>query len=240
MMALSGATTRKNTTALTLTDTLSREITSCGSTSMVTTRRSTRTICCRPGITITRPGPLIFQNRPSWNTTPRSYSRRMRNSDASRISTTGTRIVPSPRLKSNIVGASLRWVGRWGRRSGLGPHLQQQVVQGLHAHALPGPQRRVRAHLPALATDLDPGPAILHLDHLAQGANHAFATADHGCAARPQRHATTQQHRSRGRDGDAEDQRQRHAHAGHVAVEQQQAAGDEGHDTAHAQHAKRR
>ncbi len=41
-------------------------------------RRSMRTICWIAGITSTSPGPLTFQNRPSWNTTPRSYSRRMR------------------------------------------------------------------------------------------------------------------------------------------------------------------
>jgi hypothetical protein len=46
MIAFSGSTTRKKTTALTLTETLSREITSCDGTS-ITTRRSTRTICCR-------------------------------------------------------------------------------------------------------------------------------------------------------------------------------------------------
>ncbi len=45
MIAFSASTTRKNTTALTFTDTLSREITSCEGTSMVTTRRSTFTIC---------------------------------------------------------------------------------------------------------------------------------------------------------------------------------------------------
>ena len=32
---------------------------------------------------MTRPGPLTCQKRPSWNTTPRSYSRRMRSELAS-------------------------------------------------------------------------------------------------------------------------------------------------------------
>jgi len=107
MMAFSGSTTLKNTTAFTLTDTLSREITSCGSTSMVTTRRSTRTICCSPGITSTRPGPLTFQYRPSWNTTPRSYSRSTRNADASRMSSAGNSTPVKPMLKSMNMSALL-------------------------------------------------------------------------------------------------------------------------------------
>ena len=78
MIASCGSTTRAYTTALTLTDTLSRVITSCAGTSITTVRRSTRTICWMPGIRMTKPGPLTFQKRPSWNTTPRWYSRRMR------------------------------------------------------------------------------------------------------------------------------------------------------------------
>ena len=55
---------RKYTTAFTLTDTLSRVITSCGGTSMTTVRRSMRTICCTTGMSRKKPGPLTFQNRP--------------------------------------------------------------------------------------------------------------------------------------------------------------------------------
>ena len=72
------STTRKNTTAFTLTDTLSREMTSWLGTSRTTTRRSTLTICWIPRTTSTSPGPLTFQNRPSMKTTPRSYSRKTR------------------------------------------------------------------------------------------------------------------------------------------------------------------
>ncbi len=87
-----GSTTRKYSTALTFKVTLSREITSWLGTSITTMRRSMRTICWMPGISTTRPGPLTFQKRPSWNTTPRWYSRRMRNEltamNATRINAT--------------------------------------------------------------------------------------------------------------------------------------------------------
>ena len=113
MMALCGSITRKNTTALTFTETLSREITSCGGTSMVTMRRSTRTIFWMPGMRSTSPGPFTFQKRPSWNTTARSYSRRMRIALANRISsstTSGNRALPTPRVKTfmgNLLESSI-------------------------------------------------------------------------------------------------------------------------------------
>ncbi|MNC94481.1 hypothetical protein D3C83_113460 [compost metagenome] len=58
MMASWGSTTRKYTTALTFTETLSRVITSCGGTSNTTMRRSTRTICWTPGTMMISPGPI--------------------------------------------------------------------------------------------------------------------------------------------------------------------------------------
>ena len=101
MMAFSGSTTRKNTMALTLTETLSREITSCEGTSMVTTRRSTLTICWMPGMTITRPGPLTFQNRPSRKMTPRSYSRRILIEEKTKRTRTATK-GRKPTCRSNM------------------------------------------------------------------------------------------------------------------------------------------
>ena len=86
MIAFCGSMTRKYTTALTFTETLSREITSWLGTSSTTMRRSTRTICCTPGISTTSPGPLTRQKRPSVKTTARSYSRRMRKADAANTS----------------------------------------------------------------------------------------------------------------------------------------------------------
>src|SRR3970282_1809465 len=44
---------------------------------MTMVRRSTRTILWIMGITMMRPGPLTFQNRPSWKITPRWYSCRI-------------------------------------------------------------------------------------------------------------------------------------------------------------------
>ena len=76
-----GSTTRKYSTALTLTETLSREITSWLGTSSTTVRRSTRTICWMHRDQQHQARPLDRQKRPSWNTTPRSYSRRMRSDD---------------------------------------------------------------------------------------------------------------------------------------------------------------
>ena len=71
--------TRKKITALTLSDTLSREMTSCGATSMATVRRLTFTILSTKGISRMTPGrwPLLGTSRPRRKTTARSYSRRI-------------------------------------------------------------------------------------------------------------------------------------------------------------------
>src|ERR671910_371461 len=76
-MDFCGSTTRKYTTALTFTETLSREITSWLGTSITTIRRSTRCICCTSGTRMISPGPRTPEKRPSVNTTPRPYSRRL-------------------------------------------------------------------------------------------------------------------------------------------------------------------
>ncbi|MDR9030621.1 hypothetical protein FEP55_05997 [Burkholderia multivorans] len=46
----------------------------------------------------TSPGPLTFQNRPSMNTTPRSYSRKMRIDDAISIATNTIKTLPKPNV----------------------------------------------------------------------------------------------------------------------------------------------
>ncbi|MDR9339550.1 hypothetical protein FEO97_05455 [Burkholderia multivorans] len=96
--AFSGSTTRKYTTAFTFTDTLSRVITSCAGTSNTTVRRSIRTTCWTIGMISTSPGPLTFQNRPSMNTTPRSYSRKMRIDDAISTATNTIKTLPKPNV----------------------------------------------------------------------------------------------------------------------------------------------
>src|SRR3989304_4475110 len=85
MMAFSGSSTRKEITAFTLIDTLSRVMTSWGGTSMATVRRLTFTILSTNGIRRRRPGPRpsppgLKTDRaffPSRKMTPRSYSRRI-------------------------------------------------------------------------------------------------------------------------------------------------------------------
>ena len=59
--AFCGSTTRKYTTAFTFTETLSREITSCGGTSRTTVRRSIFTICWITGTRMNHPGPFTAQ-----------------------------------------------------------------------------------------------------------------------------------------------------------------------------------
>src|SRR5438045_6807113 len=66
-------------TALTLTETLSREMTSWTGTLSTRTRRSTRTAFCTPGTMNTSPGPRTPAKRPSVKTTKRSYSRSTEN-----------------------------------------------------------------------------------------------------------------------------------------------------------------
>src|SRR5512143_33747 len=133
--------TRKYTTALTFTDTLSCEITSWLGTSNTTVRRSTRTICWMPGMMSTSPGPFTFQKRPSMNTTPRSYSRRMRRLDASSTTTRNRMVIP---LNSNMIVLLVRF------------HIEDQVVPGAHPHRVAALQGHAAAHPPLLAVDARP------------------------------------------------------------------------------------
>src|SRR5918912_4503130 len=80
--------------ALTFTETLSREITSCGGTSNTRVLRSTRTICWIGGTTKIRPGPFTLSKRPRKKTTARSYSRRILIDEMAR-SATSTRKPPT-------------------------------------------------------------------------------------------------------------------------------------------------
>ncbi len=73
-MAALGSTTRKNTTALTRTVTLSRVMASWEGTSSVTTRRSTFTMRSMMGMMKNNPGPRAPTRRPKRKITPRSYS----------------------------------------------------------------------------------------------------------------------------------------------------------------------
>src|SRR5699024_2948337 len=64
-------------TALTCTETLSREMTSWVGTSSTMTRMSTLIIFCTTGTIRNSPGPLTSAQRPRVETTPRSYSGRI-------------------------------------------------------------------------------------------------------------------------------------------------------------------
>src|SRR5450756_2513989 len=130
MIAFCGSITRKYTTALTLTETLSREITSWLGTSMTTVRKPTLTICWMPGIISTNPGPFTFQNRPSINTTPRSYSRSMRTLENANKTSINKK---PPKLKFQFISFSLNWYCQWAQNhSGIVPffrlHIEDQPV----------------------------------------------------------------------------------------------------------------
>ena len=161
-------------------------------TSITTMRRSTRTICWMTGIRITRPGPLTFQKRPSLNTTPRSYSRRIFASTRARTATSsGERRPPTPRRACRSP--------RWSYRRGVGLHVEDQAVDGRRpARDRPAPAAgAVRAassrHAPA------PALALGAFDQLARGAHQCLAPRDDGPPARARRHA---EHQDEKRGGD--------------------------------------
>src|SRR5512139_1730004 len=156
-MDLAGSMTRKYTTALTLTETLSCEITSWLGTSNTTVRRSTRTICWIPGMMITSPGPFTFQKRPSMNTTPRSYSRRMRRLEASSATMTNAMVNP---LNSNMIVLLVRF------------HLEDEVVAGAHPYPAAPLQWHAAAHPPLLAVNACPALVFQVAQDLAAGTDH--------------------------------------------------------------------
>src|SRR3972149_2023677 len=197
MIARCESMTRKNPTALTLTETLSREITSCGGTSITMMRRSTFTIACTPGMMTIRPGPLTFQKRPSMNTTPRSYSRRIRN-DAK----TSTTITTGIKLhEMNPISITLRVI-RF--------HRQNQALDSDDLHFLSALERRARARLPFLTVHAHASRALEILQRLAERADHFFLSAHHASFARLERHdhhtdekrGTQRRHRGDQRQGD--------------------------------------
>ena len=178
---------------------------------------------------MTRPGPLTRQKRPSWNTTPRSYSRRMR----SELATSSASSDEDDRGRWESSRDSLRCV-RFGDRA----HLQRQAVDARDAHALAGAAAAAGgANLPALALDLGPAFPAGALDHLAGAPIMRWAPLTTGrrraFAAMPATPMTNAAETS----VTARDQRQRNAEARHVAVDQQQRAEGEGGDAADAQRA---
>src|SRR5512139_1042229 len=224
-MDLAGSMTRKYTTALTLTETLSCEITSWLGTSNTTVRRSTRTICWIPGMMITSPGPFTFQKRPSMNTTPRSYSRRMRRLEASSATMTNAMVNP---LNSNMV-ILLVWLD-----------IEHEIVAGAHPHPAAALQRRAAAHPPLLAVDVGPALVFHVFQDFAGCADHFLGAGHHRPPARAQRQAGDEEAEQRARHRHRDDQRPRQAVAGQVGVDQHHRADHEGGDAAQAECAEAR
>src|SRR5574340_1497745 len=222
-IALAGSMTRKYTTALTLTETLSREITSWLGTSNTTVRRSTRTICWMPGMMITSPGPFTFQKRPSMNTTPRSYSRRMRMLATSSAMTRNTMVIPP---NSNMVILLVRF------------HVEDQVVAGAHAHAAAALERHVAADPPPLAVDVRPALVFHVRQNFAGGADQVLGAGHHRPCARLDCHGGDEEAEQRARQRHRDDQCPREAVARKIGVDQHHRADDEGDDAAQSQRAE--
>src|SRR3990172_8199454 len=122
-----GSTTRKYTTALTFTVTLSRVITSWGGTSRTTVRRLTRIIRSMGQATMMRPGPFGFRTTfptpktPPPPRPPPPRARARQRSPCTRTQPQGSRSVsatPSrPTIPSTPVAARRRWACRTRRTS---------------------------------------------------------------------------------------------------------------------------
>src|SRR5262245_2958178 len=140
-------------TAFTLTDTLSRVITSCGGTSIVIVRRLTFTILSMNGTSSTSPGPepsppglkTALARRPKRKMTPRSYSRRMRTEEAiTNAAITIAGIKPQISSKPLMVRLS-------GSPRGSG-HCEREAIDAQDLHVFSGRYRPVRRHSPPQLT----------------------------------------------------------------------------------------
>src|SRR6185437_3127213 len=142
-------------------------------TSRTTVRSSTRTICWMTGTRITSPRPFTFQNRPSWKTTPRWYSRSTRSDEAamnssSRIRTNGPNSVmdtPWRPLPGRLQVA--------GRR-----HARHHAVDADDADSLAARKARRCLHLPRLAANIGPAGLAGIIEHFHVGANQRDEPAD--------------------------------------------------------------
>src|SRR5487761_2649274 len=124
-----------------------------------------------PGIRTTRPGPLTFQKRPSWKTTPRWYSRRMRSDETA-----------SARMMTNNTSGLMNPISRSLERR----DTRQHAVHRNNADLLTAQDRYCRAHLPGLAADARPAGSGLSriIDHLTFGADQRSDPAHDRRAAR--------------------------------------------------------
>src|SRR6266850_3361729 len=150
-------------TAFTLTETLSRVITSCGGTSCTTVRSDTRTIRSIGNQISTRPGPLaVPSRRPSRNTTARSYSLRiLRLEKTQKATATTMKTNPGPAPNSPFMYPPPRSAA--DLRDFL--DVQHHVANPHHAHAAPLLDGSPGLRVPVLAVHED---APLRID-VAQG-----------------------------------------------------------------------
>src|SRR6185437_6561624 len=240
MMAFCGSTTRKYTTAFTFTETLSREITSWLGTSSTTVRSSTRTICWMPGIRTTRPGPLTFQKRPSWNTTPRWYSRSTRSDDVA-SSTSRKMTINGP---ISAIYAPSRLVSRssddCSLHVGVGCNERHERFHADDANLLPAREPRRGAYLPRLAANVRPARFACIFQHFAVRAYQRADAADDRRPARAHGHADDRDDEGGGHEREQRDQRARNAETGNVGIDQHQRADHEGGHPAEAERAVRR
>src|SRR3954468_17039087 len=199
-MALRGSITRKYTTAFTLTETLSRVMTSCGGTSKTRVRRSTRTICWIGGTTKIRPGPFTLSKRPRKNTTPRSYSRRILIDEMA--SSRSSKTMPPTKYISVPLGFDV----------------QDQPVHAGDAQRLTAAYRALGAHLPLLTAYARPALMLEIAERLGARAEHLLAAGDHRLAAALQQHADDEDQEPGARRRHAGDQRDRNLEVGQRRV----------------------
>src|SRR5438067_1583997 len=184
-------------TALTLTVTLSRVMTSWGGTSRVTVLRSILTSRSMPNGMMSRsPGPFSVISRPSRKSTPRSYSLMMRMAELKPISTTRT-MMPRTISANMPTGPSslMQWSSCYGWRQRLGGcrlgSLRQRALLLLHRlHSQPkaiqpeNPDLGAGGQRPAGRGRLPEGPVdedhAIRIERLADGAD----VTHHGLLAR--------------------------------------------------------
>src|SRR5438477_3815400 len=142
-------------------------MTSCLGTSIVTTRKSIRTIRSTIGMSNTTPGPLAPINLPSRKMTPRSYSRNMRTADGNRINAKNPSGISQTSKLNNRCAASITLAFRF--------HLQRQATNRDDFHRLPGLNRNVAQRIPIFAIDKDtPGLGVDPRQCSDSFANHRF------------------------------------------------------------------
>src|SRR5450432_3621184 len=173
-----------------------------------------------PGTRITSPGPFTRQNRPSWNTTPRWYSRRTRSDDAA----SSTNRIRTIKGKANAISFSFR--------SG---HTWHHAVDFDHKNPLPARQVTRGSNLPRLATNVRPADLPKDFQHLAVGPNHGRQAAHDRRPARLQRHPHHEENECRGDNCEERDQRPRNAETAGASVDQHQGANDKSDYPAYAE-----